>query len=96
MAETRGIDEIRRSIDCSTSAAEKASEYVHLILHDDVTWADLLNALEYKMLSHERAAIELHLLLGVEAVGGSLIYDRRAWEEILVSRDMGLFDRARS
>lgn len=80
-------DQLRQEIEAQESIAEKCHLYMLLTRHEDATWQDYLDALEFKVCIGSPIAIELHELLGVSFSEG-VIFQVDKWIEILKTKGL--------
>jgi hypothetical protein len=74
---------------------EEMMALIRLFKHPDITWMDLLDALELTGTNAESAALNLHGLLSIPWAKRQLIFDRQFWEEALRKKGMKAQERIR-
>ena len=90
MGNSVDIEEMRRAVANAKSDADRVIEFMKLLKHSDLTWEDLLCALQYEVIVAEQAAFRLHDFAGVGIPPEGPIRDTGEWKQILTSKDIDI------
>jgi len=77
------IHDLRESLHNADSDAQRVIEFYQLIKHPELTWADLLECLQYRVIIQEQVAFKLHGFLGIPIPKGGPIRDQSQWLKTL-------------
>lgn len=92
----QSIEQIRENIQKAETDAQKIHEYFKLINHPDVTWADYLDALDYRIIVGSPISIKLHEMLNVPFSKQEPIQTKDEWITLLQSRGIDIKEKTKS
>ena len=69
----------------SQKLGDQMMAFLRLVIHPDVTLADMLNGLEYPGVVAESAALNLHILMRIPVRDRIAATDRLFWESVLAN-----------
>jgi hypothetical protein len=77
----------------SQKLGDQMMAFLRLVIHPDVTLADLLNGLEYPGVVAESAALNLHVLMQIPIRERIAVTDRLFWKDALENVNAGQNDK---